>query len=335
MLRAPEPAEVSAAVRGWLAGQGYGAVTDGAPPERLSGGVDFWVYGLRFAGPDLPPRWSAPLVARVPAAAARYDMVRDDSAVQSWAAARGYPAPEVLGVLAPGEALPSPVQMMARVPGVPLIGAASDRPWRLPELMVRLGAVHAELHRLGSPPQDAHPGEVPDTWLRLARHLAESANAGEFAASLRKIELVRDRLEVADPVVCHGDFHPLNVLAAPGGSALHVIDWTNVGVGDRHGDISWTLLWFQIAAVAPSRQADRVLMRVLRRRLQRAYLTGYRRVLPVDRERVRLWRPVSLLRIWSAAEASQRGFFGSEPRLPAGLIGWAAREFHRTAAGTG
>ncbi len=126
-------------------------------------------------------------------------------------------------------------------------------------------------------------------------------------------------------MLCHGDFHPLNVLAVPGGLALHVIDWTNAGVGDRHGDISWTLLWFEIAAVAAPRPADRVLMRVLRRTLERAYLTGYRRVLPVDRERVRLWRPVSLLAIWSAAEASQRGFFGGEPRLPAGLTGWAAR----------
>lgn len=63
---------------------------------------------------------------------------------------------------------------------------------------------------------------------------------------------------------------------------------------------------------------------------ERAYLTGYRRVLPVDRERVRLWRPVSLLRIWSAAEASQRGFFGSEPRLPA-AGGLFARFSARTA----
>jgi aminoglycoside phosphotransferase (APT) family kinase protein len=311
-------------------------VTDGAPPERLTGGVDLWVYGLRFAGPGLPERWSAPLVARVPARAGRYDMLRQASAVQSWAAARGYPAPEVLTVLAPGEVLPSPVQVMARVPGVPLFAAARGR--RLPELpglMARMGAAHAELHRLGSPPADAHPGEAPDSWLLTARYLAGSGDAGEFAGALRKIELAGDRLEVADPVVCHGDFHPLNVLAAPGGSALHVIDWTNVGVGDRHGDISCTLLSFEVAAVGAPRAADRVLVRVLRRRLQRAYLTGYRRVLPVDRERVRLWRPVSLLVVWASAEASQRGFFGSEPRQPAGLIGWAAREFHRAATGTG
>jgi aminoglycoside phosphotransferase (APT) family kinase protein len=333
MMRAPESGEVSAAVRGWLAGRGCGAVTDAAPPERLSGGADFWVYGLRYAGPGLPPRWSAPLVARVPAAAGRYEMLRQDSAVQAWAAAQGYPAPEVLTVLAPGEALAWPVQVMARVPGVPLVAAARGR--RFPELLVRLGAAHAQLHRLGSPSADARPGEVPDKWLRLPRRLAESGGCGELAAALRKIELVQDRLEVADPVLCHGDFHPGNVLLAPGGSALHVIDWTNVGFGDRHGDIAWTLLWFEIAAVAAPRPAGRVLMRVLRRRLQRAYLTGYRGALPVDGERVRLWRPVSLLRIWSAAEASQRGFFGSEPRLPAGLIGWAAREFHRAAPGTG
>ena len=104
MLRTPEPGEVSAAVRGWLTGRGYGTVTDGAPPERLTGGADFWVYGLRFAGPGLPQRWSAPLVARVPAGAGRYDVLRRESAVQCWAAARGYPAPEVLTVLAPGQA---------------------------------------------------------------------------------------------------------------------------------------------------------------------------------------------------------------------------------------
>jgi aminoglycoside phosphotransferase (APT) family kinase protein len=334
MLVASESGEVSAAVRGWLTDQGYGAVSDGASPERLSGGADFWVYGLQFAGPGLPPQWSVPLVARVPAQAERYGMLRQESAVQSWAAAQGYPAPEVLTVLAPGEALPSPVQVMARVPGVPLIAAAGGRPWAIPALMVKLGAAHAELHRLGSPPADASPGEVPDNWLRLARHLSESG-CGQFAAPLRKIEHVRDRLEVADPVVCHGDFHPLNVLATSGGSALHVIDWTNAGVGDRHGDIAWTLLWFEIVAIAAPRKADRVLMRVLRHRMERAYLAGYRQVLPVDRERVRLWRPVSLLVIWSAAEASQRGFFGSEPRLPAALIGWAAREFHRVTPDNG
>jgi aminoglycoside phosphotransferase (APT) family kinase protein len=334
MFCTPEPGEVSAAVRGWLSGQGYGAVTDGAPPERLSGGADFWVYGLRLAGSALPPRWSVPLVARVPAAAGRYDMLRQESAVQSWAAARGYPAPEVLTVLAPGEGLPSPVQVMARVPGVPLI-AASGGPWGIPKLLARMGAAHAELHRLGSPPADAHPGKVPGKWLWLARHLTQSGDCGQLAASLREIERVQDRLEVADPVVCHGDFHPVNVLVAPGGSALHVIDWTNAGVGDRHGDIAWTLLWFEIAAAAAPQPAARVLMRVLRRRLQRAYMTGYRRLLPVDREWVQLWRPVSLLEIWSAAEASQRGLFGSEPRLPARLVQWAAREFHRAAPGTG
>lgn len=334
MLRTPESGEVSAAVRDWLAGQGYGAVTDDTPPERLSGGADFWVYGLQFAGAGLPRRWSVPLVARVPAAAARYDMLRQDSAVQCWAAARGYPAPEVLTVLPPGQALPSPVQVMTRAPGVPLI-AASGTPWGFPGLLVRLGGAHAELHRLGRPPADVHPGQVPDRWLRLTRRLTQSDGSGPLAASLRAVELVAGRLEVADPVVCHGDFHPGNVLVAPGGSALHVIDWTNVGVGDRHGDIAWTLLWFEIAAAVAPRSAGRVLMRVLRRGLQRAYLTGYRRVLPVDRERVRLWRPVSLLRIWSAAEASQRGFFGTEPRLPARLIGWAAGEFHRVMPGTG
>jgi hypothetical protein len=56
-------------------------VIEGAPPERLTGGVDLRVYGLLFAGPGLPQRWSAPLVAWVPAQAERYDALRQESAV--------------------------------------------------------------------------------------------------------------------------------------------------------------------------------------------------------------------------------------------------------------
>jgi Phosphotransferase enzyme family len=97
--------------------------------------------------------------------------------------------------------------------------------------MVQLGVTQAALHRLGSPPADAHPGEVPDKWLRLAWRLAESGDPGEFPASLRAIELVRDRLDVADPVVCHGDFHPLNVLAAPGGPSAYAGAAAQAGAG--------------------------------------------------------------------------------------------------------
>jgi aminoglycoside phosphotransferase (APT) family kinase protein len=329
MAAIPELGEVSAGLRGWLAGQGHGAVSDAAPPERLTGGADFLTYAMRFAGPDLPAEWSVPLVARVPARAERFTGLQRESAVQSWVASRGYPAPRVLAVVPPREASPLPMQVMTRVPGVPLLSAA-PRPWRLPELLTRMGTAHAERHRIGVPTADCTPSLL-DNSLRLPTRLAESGDAVD--SSLRKIELVRARLEAAEQVMCHGDFHPLNVLVVPGQPVLSVIDWTTAGVGDRHGDIAGTLLWFEIVTIAAPRRQDRVLARALRGTLTRAYLTGYRRVIPVvDFERVRLWRPVSLLQIWSAALASQRGFFGGEPRLPARLATWAAREFTRAAA---
>jgi aminoglycoside phosphotransferase (APT) family kinase protein len=324
---------VSAGLRGWLAGHGHGAVTDAAPPERLTGGADFLTYAVRFAGPDLAAEWSVPLVARVPARAERFAGLQRESAIQSWVVSRGYPAPRVLAVVPPEGALPLPVQVMTRVPGVPLLSAA-PRPWQVPELLTRMGTAHAELHRLGTPPAGiGADGSLLDNSLRLPTRLAESGSAVDLNSSLRRIELVRARLEAAEQVMCHGDFHPLNVLVVPGQPALSVIDWTTAGVGDRHGDIAGTLLWFEIVTIAAPRRQDRVLARALRGTLTRAYLTGYRRVIPVvDFERVRLWRPVSLLQIWSAALASQRGFFGGEPRLPARLATWAAREFTRAAA---
>jgi hypothetical protein len=80
-------------------------------------------------------------------------------AAQSWAAAQGYPAPQVLTVLAPGEAVPSPVQVMVRAPGVPLIAASG-------------------------PPPDTRPGKVPDNRLRLARRLTESGSSGQPASAV-------------------------------------------------------------------------------------------------------------------------------------------------------
>jgi len=41
----PGPAEVSSALRRRLAGRFPGEVADAGAPVRISGGLDFWVYG--------------------------------------------------------------------------------------------------------------------------------------------------------------------------------------------------------------------------------------------------------------------------------------------------
>jgi hypothetical protein len=114
---APSPAEVSSALRRSLAERFPGEVADAGVPARISGGFDFWVYGLHFRGPGLAPQWAVPLVARIPAAPERFVLLERESRMQSWVAAQGYPAPSLVELVPPGELLEFPVQVMTRAAG--------------------------------------------------------------------------------------------------------------------------------------------------------------------------------------------------------------------------
>jgi aminoglycoside phosphotransferase (APT) family kinase protein len=130
---------------------------------------------------------------------------------------------------------------------------------------------------------------------------------------------------VPDPVICHGDFHPRNHLLDAG--TVWVIDWTDAGIGDRHGDIARTEWLFRFAAVALTGEAGRAVGRILPA-MSRDYLDSYRHELPVDAARLRLWMPVQNLDAWAMAAAGQQGFFGASHRGNDSRIAtWAGEQF--------
>jgi thiamine kinase-like enzyme len=132
-------------------------------------------------------------------------------------------------------------------------------------------------------------------------------------------------LGVPEPVICHGDFHPRNLLVDAG--TVWVIDWTDAGIGDRHGDIARTEWLFRFAAVALNSEAGSAVNQALRA-MSRDYLPSYRRELPVDAARLRLWMPLQHLDAWAAAVAGQQGFFGpSHPRDDSRIATWAEEQF--------
>ena len=292
---APGAQDVSSALRRMLADRFGCEVADAEAPARLSGGYDFWVYGLHFAGPCLPERWAAPLVARIAPLPERLPLLQRESRVQAWVAAHGYPAPSVLEVLPPGELLEYPVQVMERRPGTSIWQAMRAAPRRMLALSGQLGTCHAALHRLPLP-EWAGEWTVADEWLRLPRRLAVNGSAPGLAEALERIERILPQLADGAPALCHGDYGPGNVLLDHG--ALSVIDWTFAGIADRHGDIArtaWLLLSVATAAPYPHRPA----MRALAPALSHAYLSAYRRELPVDAARLRLWTPVHILQNWA------------------------------------
>jgi aminoglycoside phosphotransferase (APT) family kinase protein len=91
-------------------------------------------------------------------------------------------------------------------------------------------------------------------------------------AVLRRLE----RLPEGDRL-CHGDFHPANVLRSASGGAL-AIDWTGASRGDPAADLARSFLIMRFGAVGPdATRAVALLARVGRRALWAAYASAYGR----------------------------------------------------------
>jgi aminoglycoside phosphotransferase (APT) family kinase protein len=325
---APGPEEVSSALRRRLAGRFGGEVTDIEAPGLVTGGFDFGIYGLHFGGAGLPAQWAAPLIARIPAAAGRFVPLERECRLQAWVAAHGYAAPPLLELFAPGELFGSPVQVMQRVAGTRMDDAITAAPSRLPGLAGQLAASQAGLHRLPVPQwARAGPGwSLADKRLELTRYLVAQGLRGPLAQALERTERIVPLLEVPEPVICHGDFHPRNLLVEAG--TVWVIDWTDAGIGDRHGDIARTAWIFRSAPVLLSSETEHPVGWALDPGLASGYLSCYRRELPVDAARLRLWMPLQHLHAWAMAVAGEQGFFGPSHAVFDSRIGtWAEKQF--------
>jgi aminoglycoside phosphotransferase (APT) family kinase protein len=309
-----------------LAGRFPGEVTDVEVPVRVTGGFDFWIYGLHFGGAGLPAQWTAPLIARIPAAAERFALLERECRLQAWVAVHGYPAPPLLELFAPGELFGSPVQVMQRVAGIRMDDASTATPSRIP-LIGQLAASQVALHRLPVPEwARTGPGwSLVDRRLQLARYLVAQGLRGPVAEALERAEQIVPLLEVPEPVICHGDFHPRNLLLDAG--TVWVIDWTDAGIGDRHGDIARTEWLFRFAAVALTGETGSAVNQALPA-MSHNYLPSYRRELPVDAARLRLWMPLQYLDAWAMAVAGQQGFYGpSHPGNDSRIATWAEEQF--------
>jgi aminoglycoside phosphotransferase (APT) family kinase protein len=323
----PDPEEVSAALRQRLADRLQGEVADAEAPARIGRGADFWVYGLHFSGPGLPPQWAVPLVARIPPMPERFVLLERESRLQAWAAARGCPAPPVLDLVPPGELFEFPVQVTQRLAGTTMAEAITAAPWHVRRLAGQLAACQAVLHRLPAPGW-ATTGQgwtLAENRLRLVRRLVQHGPPAGMAQALERTERLLPLLEVPGPAICHGDFQPANLILNAG--EVSVIDWSSAGTGDRHGDIAWTAWLPGFAAVAAPHRGQRLVLRPLAPVLSRAYLAAYRRQLPIDPARLCLWMPLHLLHVWAMAAADEQELFRPGRHFRAGLATWAQQQF--------
>ena len=287
---------------------GAPGLTYAEPPAAISGGYDTKIFGFRLSGAAAP--FSASLILRV--LGNNYPPARalSERATQNAIAGLGYPAPLVLLASADPAILGGAFLVMERVAGRTLldarrIGVASV----LADMQLRLHALDAEvllqaLDREG-PPISREVATFEGHLARLERRIAH-AKLGGLEKAMRWLS---DRRPPPGPrVVCHGDFHPQNILMADG-RVTGVLDWPNVIVADREFDVAATrAIRFIPAGVLGVPRALRRLVEIAARILAARHLAAYRRRHPLDPARLAYHEALACMRgILRTAEARAAG----------------------------
>ena len=159
-----------------------------------------------------------------------------------------------------------PALVSERVSGDDLLTRLSKKPWLVLKVASTLGRAHATMH------DQPAPDTLPDLRDELARRIesAKALPAHHATAALERLWVLPagDRL-------CHGDYHPQNVLGTL--KEPVIIDWGDASRGAPTADVARTLLLLRIGELPPDTPAPmRALTAVGRGILARRYLAVYR-----------------------------------------------------------
>ena len=247
------------------------------PPTPLKGGFDTQVFAFRLSG--APARLAGPLILRL--LGRRHDGRRAlrERAVQDAVASQGYPAPRCFFASADPGPLGGAFLVMERRPGRPPMGArALGMGGRLAEMQARLHALDPAVALRAVAAAGLDPagltfaGHLAQLDARIRRHRLDGLQpAMDWVLARRPLADERD-------VLCHGDFHPQNLLL-DGKTVTGVLDWPNAVIAAPAADVAATRLILALTPIdvigvpAPLRLA----VAGGRRVLVRAYLRAWQR----------------------------------------------------------
>jgi aminoglycoside phosphotransferase (APT) family kinase protein len=280
-----------------------------APPLRIQGGFDAAIFG--FALDRVPPSLTGPLILRLGRPNTDPGRMKLETIIQDTLAEMGFPAPRVMLTEVDPSVLGGPFMVMTRLSGQTLVhgieefGAGTTFVGQL-WLLCNLPAI---FHRITDQWVDmqirlhALPAEP---LLRAVTAAGIDATAITFEGQLARMRTIVERCALAglEPglawldarrpsqlrrtTICHGDLHPLNILADRN-QPTGVIDWANTVIAEPAMDVGSAIA--NIAAVPLNlpwalRVPARAVIGTALRRFERVY-RGRR---PLDEQAVRYYQ---------------------------------------------
>jgi len=309
-------------------------------PERITGGFDTAIFGFRLSGAR--PPFTEALVLRLFRASRPAAEVKREAVVQNALVGIAYPAARVFLDETDPSFLNGPFLIMERLRGrtlgfgferlgegrsaADLVRLILELPLRTRRMVALWSQAQLALHALPAE-EFARALEAAgqsrgdfslDAQLAVMQQLIAEAGLVGLAPGLAWLSAQRPA--PVPNVVCHGDFHPFNILVEEE-RVTGVVDWTHVIITDPALDLGSALAITATVPIAAPRPL-RPIFRAIMRTLGHAFVRAYCRSRPLDARSLRYFEVFCCLRqlIWvglaAAAGTPRVGAYGSPDGVP-------------------
>jgi Ser/Thr protein kinase RdoA (MazF antagonist) len=169
--------------------------------------------------------------------------------------------------------------LFQRVDGNPMVEIFKRKPWQGNHYARRMAVLHGKLHT------STIQADIPYQRQRLVYKIQHaSALPGHLQSkALAALEAMPD----ADRL-CHGDFHPGNILHTPQGEII--IDWTDATRGNPLSDLARTTIL--ICGAAETSQIGNILEKAFIKTFHAEYIRHYFKLHPGGEQEYRRWLPI-------------------------------------------
>jgi aminoglycoside phosphotransferase (APT) family kinase protein len=245
----------------------------------LSGGFDTRIFAFKLL--NCPDALAGPCILRLFGAHHDPSRVILETSVQDALVVAAYPAPRVLISCDDPAPLGGAFIIMERLPGAAL---PDVRPFGMGNVLADL---QSRLHSIDTAPFLAMlTPAVRDSLtlehrLRSYRTRIDALDDGSTFEPVYAWLLANAAAPSPSPVVCHGDFHPMNIVVQD--DQFGVVDWPLALIADAEFDVGGTLALLRLAPIPEDTPAViRIFAPVARRLLATRYLRAYRRQRSLD-----------------------------------------------------
>jgi uncharacterized protein (TIGR02172 family) len=166
-----------------------------------------------------------------------------------------------------------------RVEGVSMLQDMNSHPWTLLQHARSLADLQIKIHRQSIPGLPSYKEQLRRA-ISTTRHLTESLR-NKYQNLLASLP--------DDQILCHGDYHPGNIIITKDGPV--VIDWMTACSGCHWADVARTSLLLTIGPKGAGAQVSSVI-RIAVQLYHRLYLNRYLKTVPDKTNELKRWAPV-------------------------------------------